>query len=167
MLFATAALNACGIGEGDYIIYRVAFGETEQDQACFAGGVVPPSEAEDSTTAFTAGTFILYMGPEDSFYLDTGNETLEGKETDDGYKFEGRDIDVNYSGINNDTRESTTRVTEVKFDVDGALIDGKMTVTTDRTCSGSACPDPPNYYCKETTPFIGSEIEDVELRHNV
>ena len=87
----------CGISPGDYVIYRVTPGETVYTPGCFHPETeAPANEGSDSTTVRGASTWIIYASINDAFYLDSGTNTLEGLETDTGYQFTGREVDVQY-----------------------------------------------------------------------
>jgi hypothetical protein len=64
-------------------------------------------------------------------------------------------------------RVSTAVDTTVDMNVDGAVVNGTFREVTRTNCTGMACPDPPATNCTETTGFVGGEIEDVDLEHDV
>lgn len=169
-LLALPALAGCGgIGPGDYLVYRIAFQDTARSADCFSSGQIPVDVQDDSSSLFVSGTFILFVGADDNFYLDIGGATLRGTDSgDQQFVFTGQSVDVNVTGDESDpTRTTTTVDTNVTFNVDGAVVDGVFQRSSSFTCTGPACPDPPSSSCTETTPFFGGEVEDVRLEHEV
>jgi hypothetical protein len=165
-----AMLPACGgIGPGDYLVYRIAFQETELSTDCYMSGQIPVDQQDDSSSVYVSGTFILFVGADDSYYLDVGGTTLRG--VDDGdqrFVFSGSSVDVNVGGDENDPTTTTTQIdTTVTFNVDGEVVEGVFQRASSLSCMGPNCPDPPSSSCTETTPFVGGEVDDVRLEHDV
>ena len=170
LLVVAAALSLCacdGLSPGDYLVYRVAFQQPQMSADCFAAGAVPVNEQDDSSSVFTAGTFILYMGADEVPYLDLGTITLAGEGSSDEFTFKGSSVDVNFSGDMNQTRQETRISTTIDLTIDGETISGTVKQSTRTDCSGPECPDPPSTNCTTTTPFVGGEVEDVDLKHEV
>src|SRR5690606_6642307 len=96
LIATAAALGGCGgIGPGDYLVYRIAFEETAKSPDCYGAGQVPVDEQDDSRSLYVSGTFILYVGADESYHLDTGGATLRGvDEGDMQFVFTGSSIDV-------------------------------------------------------------------------
>lgn len=162
------ATGCGGIGPGDYIVYRIAMQETEMGTDCYVGGQMPPDTQDDSSSLYTSGTFILYSTADDTFYLDTGSFTLKGMEvSDDTYKFEGVETNVEYIGVGTTTRETTSNTKTVDFAVDGEVVDGTYREFDEYDCAGTSCPTPDHTSCTRTTPFVGTEVEDVQIKHEV
>jgi len=159
---AAAASAGCGgIGPGDYIMYRVAVSTSKPGKDCD----VSENIKSDSSTFKASNTFYLYAGAEDAYFLDTGEVTLEGAEEDDGYKFSGKTVDVEFlGGAQTDKVTQTTAVT-IEMVVDGAAVSGKITSKASLTyaCTG---PCPTNESCTQTSTFVGTEVEDVDLEHD-
>jgi hypothetical protein len=155
LMSALTGLGCGGIGPGDYVIYRVAFAEAALTGDC-AG-----NDDGDSSTFRNSETFVLYAGPNEKFYLDVGQVTIEGVVTDDGFKFSGESVDVDDNGAFTVTQRRTTTISVT---VDGASISGTAVDDTSITCSGTGCPD--NDTCKSTVKFVGSEIKGVALEHD-
>jgi hypothetical protein len=85
---------ACGgLGPGDYLIYRVAYGSGKLGADCF-DGEIPESVAEDESTFRGAGTLVLYFDAAGAPWLDTGRTVLPGEGGDDAYTFEGARSDT-------------------------------------------------------------------------
>jgi len=156
-----------GIGPGDYVVYRIALGETETGSDCYGGGQLPTDPDGHSTSIYTSDTFILYATNDETFYLDTGVITLEGVEpSSDSYEFEGEIEDVTYLGTN--TTETDTTATRVELIVDGAVVEGIYEQQDSYECNGSMCSDSDiDTSCTLTTPFVGTEVEDVQIKHEV
>lgn len=168
---ASAALVGCGgIGPGDYVVYRVAFSQEEQSAGCYPNGQIPPDVVEDTTSFRAAETVILYGGAEEKFYLDVSGETIAGVATDDGFAFDANSVDVSYEGLNDEVRTTDTRRTSIDVILDGAIIDGSVEMTHAFSCvgPGTSCgTPPPDYTCVTTFDFVGTEVEDVQLKHDV
>lgn len=161
-LVAALGVAGCGgIGPGDYVIYRVAMGSAKN------GGDCAPDDntKSDSSTFRTSSTFILYGGPDDAFYLDTGTTTVSGVEEGDGYKFTGKSVDVQFAA--NGDKSTHEEDTTITMAVDGAAVNGSIRTTTR---DSYACVDPnqcpTDMACTRTVPFVGAEVEDVNLEHD-
>jgi hypothetical protein len=160
--------SACGgFGPGDYRVYRIAYQQTQQSEDCFATGMIPVDEQDDSSSLFTSGTFILYVGADETPYLDTGAITLAGTENGDDYSFNGANVDVTYDGTMDETRNETRNEMSIDLTIDGETMSGEVRERIQQSCQGPACPDPPSSSCTQVTPFIGGLVEDVELQHEV
>lgn len=171
-LVATSALVGCGIQPGDYEIYRVATAKTTESAGCFwvpGGGSpeIPDNVASDTNNIRASGTWIIYASTEDKLYLDTGEATFEGGESDEGFAFSGRAIDVEFLGTNNDTKFTTTSVVTINITTDGDALTGVGTTKTSYKCSGPSCGTEPQPACTKTTNFVGTYVEDIELKHDI
>lgn len=94
-----ALLGATGcsteLDDGDYQVFRVAFGSEKADAGCYVDGEIPASIREDTTTLKSGGTFIMYVTEQGDVFLDTGSMVLLGeKDGSTGYEFEGEVVDV-------------------------------------------------------------------------
>ena len=172
MAVASVMLIGCGgIGPGDYVIYRVAFSEQRQSAGCYPNGQIPPNVLEDSSTFRAADTIIIYGGMDEKFYLDAGGgQTLAGVATDDGFSFDGSDVDVTYQGLNDEVKTTERLYTSIDVTLDGALIDGAVQMTHTLVCvaPGTGCgAPPPDFTCETSFDFVGTEVEDVQLKHDV
>lgn len=169
LLLAAACSTGCsGLSAGDYVIYRVAFGEESQSDGCYYPNDGPtPNEKSDSNTFLAAGTFILYAGVEDTFYLEAGGIALEGSADGDDYTFSGKQVDVEYQNPDyTGYKFTTTQTTTVSMTIDGASISGTSSAKASQSCKGDGCPDlPPS--CTKSNDFIGTEVEDLDLEHQV
>src|SRR5688572_29462258 len=96
VLGAANALAGCGgIGPGDYVVYRMAFQQTERSADCYGSTEVPIDDQDDSSSLFEAGTFVLYVAADETPYLDVGEFSLKGSDLGSGeYKFDGDSVDV-------------------------------------------------------------------------
>jgi hypothetical protein len=165
---ALGSLGCGGIGPGDYVVYRIALQEPVRSDGCYANGQIPVNEQEDTSNQFVAGTWILYVGADDKAYLDLGSTTLQGDESGGTYTFAGQRTDVQYYDDGNGNIERTetrTVATDVTLNVDGKVVDGAMSSTENFQCSGNNCPEPVN--CTTVTNFVGGEVKDVKLEHEV
>jgi len=156
-----------GVGPGDYVVYEVSFTAMEKASSCYVDKYVPPNEKSDSTTVRDAGTFILYAGIEDKFYLDAGEVTLEGAKEGDKYTFTGKSVDVQYDSPDGQGNKRTTTTTEtVEMTVDGKAVTGTETVKASYKCSGQTCGNPiPS--CTESGDFVGTQVDNLKLQHDV
>ena len=168
LVVAGSLFAGCGgISPGDYKVYRVAVTESELSTGCYPDKKVPYDVKSDSSSFRGTATFILYASAEDKFYLDVGKTTFEGAAEGDKYNFEGKTVDVNYTGPDGTGDKRTTTVTTtIEMTVDGAMVTGKQATKTSYKCSGQTCGQPiPS--CTETIEFVGTEVEDVELDYAV
>lgn len=166
-VFAFATTACGGFGPGDYRVYRIAFQQTDPSPDCFGTGMVPIDVQDDSTNQFQSGTFTVFIGADDAAYLDTGTIVLRGVEQGDGYVFDGTRTDVNTDGNDPATETTNTVTTNVIFNLEDLVVEGTYTETTSFSCTGPACPDPASNTCTLTTPFVGGEVEDVDIEHEV
>jgi hypothetical protein len=185
LLSVSAASAGCGgMAPGDYIIYKVSASQPTQSASCyFPLEGPPPNDKSDSETGRYNALVTLTAGPDDAFYLDVGDvgeligitnvTTIAGVATDDGYTFNQKNVNVEYAGPNGGdvtkARYTTTDVVDVVVTVDGNSISGTATWSHSEKCSNSAdcAATPPKPTCKTTTSFAGSELQDVELQHEV
>jgi len=158
---ALAGAGCGGIGPGDYVLYRVSLSAPSYGSDC----ELDLDDEEDTSTVRQTATFVLYAGPEDTYYLDTGTLTYEGVEEGDGYEFSGTTVDVEYIG---DTDKGTaTSNTTVSVVIDGASITGSIQthLRTRYECADpTQCLQDTN--CSQSLDFVGTEIEDLELQHD-
>lgn len=173
-LLALAALSlftGCdGIGPGDYRVYRVAFEQVDLAANCFDSGAVPVDQQDDSSSLFQSGTFVLFVGADETFYLDTGVQALRGAESgEEDFTFSGENTSVEIEGdpMMPDATRTTVTTTKVLFNVEGEVVEGSVEENVDFSCEGMFCPDPASTSCTRSAPFIGGEIADVELEHEV
>lgn len=166
---AASLVGGCGgLAPGDYVIYKVALDEPSKSSGCYYPETGPdPNTKSDSSTARAPATWILTAGPDDVFYLDTGKAVLEGQASGDGYTFDLKTTDVNYDNDDpSQTKRTDTESVSVTMTVDGNAVSGTVTDKISHKCSGSNCGNPiPS--CTSSTDFTGSEIDDVELQHQV
>jgi len=163
------SLGCGGIAPGDYIIYRVAFAEESKSTGCYYPfDAVQPDDKSDSTTFLGKSQFILYAGLEDVYYLDVGGDVvLEGTGDGDTFQFSGKTVDVNYA-VPDGTGDKTTATftTTIDMAIDGASVSGTAVTKDSFSCKGSTCGDA-RPTCTETSEFVGTEVEDVQLEHGI
>jgi hypothetical protein len=172
MTLALLGATACGgIGPGDYRVYRVAFEQWTEAPNCSETGVIPVDQQDDSSSEFVSGTFVFYVGADENFYLDSNGVALRGTETgEEDYSFSGSTTVVDIEGDPMDPGSVETTVTDLKvqFNIEGEVVEGNVERTDSYTCEGPNCmPDPTNQECTRTAPFIGGEVADVTLEHEV
>ncbi len=169
VLLAAASSGCGGISPGDYLIYRVALSKPALSPECFADGMVPPNEAEDTSTLRNSGAMILYAGADDRYFLDFGTGTVEGTRLGDDFTFSARDFDVTIDGPMNEIRQTQEDIISIEFTLDGELIDGTLRNTQNTSCEGpmGSCPMPSNTSCTQTSGFVGTEVHDVDIEHDV
>ncbi|MCC6558255.1 MAG: hypothetical protein IT372_35375 [Polyangiaceae bacterium] len=160
---ASLASAGCGIGPGDYIMYSVAVAAPKPGKDCD----VSDNVKSDSSTFRDSQTFILYAGPEDKYYLDVGQVTLEGAEDGDGFKFSGKSVDIEFLGGATNDKVEDTQTTTITMTIDGAAVDGTISSkhAIKYTCANPAqCPESAS--CTQSASYVGAEIEDVDLEHD-
>lgn len=174
IVLGAAGLGCGGLGPGDYVLFRVAFSEqVEQTDGCFGVNGIPPNEELDQSNFRQSSLFIIYGATEageDKLFLDTGEITVEGYEKDDLFVFAGESTDVDFTEVNGGGDEHTTRIKLlINLSIDGTSMAGSVEATEIESCAGTTCaltmPDPRS--CVTKTPFVGTEIEDVELHHDI
>lgn len=175
LVLGAAGLGCGGIGPGDYVLFRVGFSEQEKKtKGCYGpSGAVPANEGSDKTNFRGSSLFIIYGATEDGedkLFLDTGETTIDGYEEAGGFIFTGNSTDVDFTEVNGaGDKHTTTNKLLIELTIDGASMVGSAESTVKQTCSGTTCdltlPAPIN--CVTTTTFVGTEIEDVELHHDI
>jgi hypothetical protein len=162
------AAGCGGFGPGDYNVYRIAFQAPTLSAGCYAAGQVPVNEEQDTSNEFIADTWILYMGPDDKAYLDVGSTTVQGNKSGDDFSFSGQrtDVEIFDDGMGGVERTETRYTsTDVTLKLTGKVVEGVMIQTEDFSCTGNNCPE--NLNCTTTTNFVGGQVDDVELEHEV
>jgi hypothetical protein len=173
MVLTMGAAACDSVEPGDYVVYRVASTSEKLSDGCYWQYMGADANVRnDTSTLQSSSTFVLYRGVETDHYLDTGDVTLEGElkgDTDLGeeYEFEGKTVDVEWDDPNGaGAKRTTTTVTEVEMTVDGELAFGEVKIKTSWSCNGQGCGEvPPS--CTQTIEFVGTEVEDVNLEHDV
>jgi len=170
------------IATGDYVVFRVAFEAAELDSGCYPDGIVPESVAEDESSFLGVSVFILYFGPNEEVFLNTGVEVLAGSRDKDLFKFDGESTDSSgtgtggtyttpyygdtytYGGYDTGAAYSLTTVHSlaVEFTNDKGSITGDWVSNDQITCSGE-CDGIEPIDCKTTIKFVGAQLDDVEL----
>lgn len=168
--------TACeSVEPGDYVVYRVASTSEKLSDGCYwEYQGADANVRNDKTTLQSSNTFVLYAGTESARYLDIGDVTLDGElvgdvEGGEGYEFEGKTVDVqwdNPEGAGSGAKRTTTTKTEIEMTVDGALVMGEVKIKISYSCNGQGCGEQPPT-CTKTIDFVGTEVEDVTLHHDV
>jgi hypothetical protein len=168
-LALSGAAGCEDIEPGDYVVYRIASTEADESSSCN----LTANEIDDSSTLKASGTLILFAGEEGEYFLDLGSLALVGELVEDGdtllYDFSGKTVDIEWSNPEGSGTQITTTVSHsLEFDVDDELVTGvyKVKHTVDCAGSGNSCDGVP-WSCSETTDFVGTEVEDVDLQHHV
>ena len=166
-LFGTLAACAT-VGDGDYVVYRVGYGETQASDGCFGEDGQDIDQAEDESSFLPTESFALYRVG-DNYYMDFGEFSLVGTKTGDQFNFSGEDLDVDFFGGENGDANRTEDVDElnVRFTVNGRAISGTYESTSSFTCTGPDCFEGDNFTCTGSSPFFGSEVRDVELQWDI
>ena len=163
--FAALALGAsacASIAPGDYAVYRIGFAQAELNDDCFAGEEPSPDLIDDESSFYGGGTFVIFRGADDSYFLDTSAVLLEGSKDGSDFTFRGSSSDVNYAG--DDRYEDRTSVTIVLTDK-GDRVEGSSTSVDERICSGIDCPVGYDQTCTERTRFIGTRVKDADVEY--
>jgi len=164
----TATMGCGGFGPGDYRVYRVGFEQSEPQENCFASGAVPLDIQDDTSNLYASGTFVVFIGADESFYLDAGSSILRGTESGDTIDFVGNNTDVTVEGDPMEpTRTTVVSDLQITFTIDGKVGQGTVTDTQSTDCSGPNCPDPAASACTNITDFIAGEVDDVEIQHEI
>lgn len=174
-------LGGCGMGPGDYIVYKVSIDGGKQSQSCFAPDGPDANTYNDSNNALGNALWVLTIGPSGDYYLDVGGapigaggqgfagkKVLAGKESGDGFSFTAKDVDVNYDSGSNPATRVRTETSEILLSMDGSSVSGTITNKVVRQCTGTLeqCNNtPPSCTTKFT--FVGSEVDDVQLEHEI
>lgn len=162
-LAGVALTTSCTFGPGDYKVYSLAMSGEVLDPSCYPDAMIPDSTSMDTSTFLASGTYYLFAGPDDIFYLDNGAAVIEGTPSDTGYEFVGASTDVEYT---NDLRFQTDIRTTVSFNTSGKGVSGNVIVQTDTSCTGGdACSNPTT--CRATTNFVGAEVSDADIEHQI
>ena len=169
-LMCLSLLVGCDeLGPGDYRVYRVAFEQVTLGSNCFDSGAIPVDQQDDSSSLFVSGTYVLFVGADDTYYLDTGAEALRGTGSGESFTFSGQSTSVEIEGdpmMPDATRTSTVR-SEVTFNLSGQVVEGTAKEDQTFSCEGPSCGMQNDTECTRTAPFVGGEVADVELKHEV
>lgn len=170
--FGAAAAGCGGMAPGDYKIFKISMTDPKLSAGCYFPSDGPDLNTKsDSETGRTNVQWILTAGPDDTFFLDTGingKTSIAGAETDDGYAFNQKTVNVDYDGGDiAGARRTKTEVLDVTMTVDGTSVTGTWTDSVTYKCTNSLDCGPTAPSCKTTMEFAGSELQDVELKHEV
>ncbi len=152
--------SSCAFGPGDYKVYSLAMSEPVMSADCNPN--LDPAELAEKNTVLASGTYYLFAGPDDVFYLDTGLAVFEGSKTDDGYSFAGETVEIEVLAGQTHTQETTTSIT---VSVDGKAVSGMAVIQSNWSCMGDMCPGSTS--CTSTTAFVGAEVKDVDIEHQI
>jgi hypothetical protein len=174
LVLGAAGLGCGGLGPGDYALFRIAFSEQEKKSSgCFGSAGIPANEKSDKTNFRQSNLFIIYGATEegeDKLFLDTGKITVEGYEEAGLFTFTGNSTDVDFTEINGGgDKHTTTNKLLIELTIDGSSMVGSAESAVKQTCSGSTCDLtlPAPISCTTTTTFVGTEIDGVELHHDI
>ena len=169
LLTAATLLAGCYVGEGDFVVFRVAVDETVVSDACFTEDDPRPLEDELSSSSYlTPRTWVVYYG-NDRVLLDAAGVSIGGEETADGFEFLGHTIDVSYEGIDNlEAKVTVTTTTTLNIEQSGSAISGEVLDVVSTTCdfltatpSAGLCSATSN--CELRSKFSGVELDDVDI----
>lgn len=174
LVLGAAGLGCGGLGPGDYAFFRVAVDDqVKKSSGCFGTTGVPANEKSDKTTFHTNGLFIIYGAVEEAeekLFLDMGETTVEGYEEAELFTFTGSSTDIDFTEINGGgDKHTVSNKLVVELTIDGSSMVGTAEQTTKQTCSGSTCnlTMPTPITCTTTTSFVGTEVDSVELTHEI
>lgn len=163
-------LPACTVGEGDYVVFRVAVEERVTADACFTEDDPRPLEDELSSSSYlTPLTWVIYYGAGDKVVLDASGTSLGGEETSDGFDFTAHTVNVSYDGIDNrEAKVTVTTKTTVNIAQSGSAMSGEVLDVITTTCdfltatpSSGLCMAISN--CERRAKFSGVELDDVRV----
>jgi len=164
-LFGTLA--ACTtVGNGDYVVYRVALGDTNSSSDCFGEDGEDIETRNDESSFLPSQSFALYRVV-DTYYMDFGEFVITGTKTGSQFDFSGDNVDRSYFGADDENEETDTDEINVTFTVSGASISGTYETVTSFTCDGPDCSEGSDFTCTGSSPFFGSEVRDVDLEWNI
>ncbi len=165
-----SVVGGCTVGEGDYVLFRVAIGEIEISSGCFTEDDPQPLEDQLSSSSYlTPLTWVVYYGAGDQVILDAAGTSVGGEETSDGFTFVGYDVDVSYDGIDNlEAKVTVTTQTTVTIEQSGTAIQGTIVEVETTTCNFlTATPSPglceATSNCERRASFAGVELDDVDV----
>jgi len=146
------AVGCGGFGPGDYQLYRVAASEASLSESCNA------DNEGDTNTVRNGSTVMLFFsgGESESAFLDIGGSVLEGAETEEGYDFDGKVIDIEEQGPATITSRLDIKVSLV---FDGDTVNLTSTATNAVTCSGECTGFDPAT-CTATAQGVGVEVDE-------
>lgn len=170
LLLAAPLMAGCGVGEGDYVVFRVAVESTVIADACFTEDDPRPIEDQLSSSSYlTPVTWVIYYGAGDKVVLDAAGVSIGGEETSDGFDFKAHTVDVSYDGINNlEAKVTVTTETTLNVAQSGSAIAGEVLDVITTTCdfltatpSSGLCTAISN--CEQRTKFAGVELDGVNI----
>ena len=155
--------NRCGIKPGEYQTYRIAQGEVEMSDDCFAPDGEDPNTADDASTFFVPVTIALFSTGNGEFFLDTDDLLIQGVKEEGIFAFEGVETDVNYFGPDDASTTTSTTTVAVDVDLDGDAVSGTWSVASVVVCDGPDCGGTTDTSCTQSSPFVGSRIRGAEV----
>jgi len=172
VLATSSALVSCksGVQPGDTVVYRVAYAEPEQGSSCYYNKTVPPDDKSDSSSLRVSATLILYAGADEKLYLDTGDSVLEGTVADKTYTFDGKQVDVSYAMPDGQgAKTTTTTTTHIEMTVDSEAVKGTRTDKQVAKCSGGTAGQCSTNLinCTISMDFVGTQVDDVDIKHDL
>ncbi len=144
-----------GVGAGDHVVYRAAFGQTSYDSGCH-------HQDDGSSDVRGSSTIMVYSTGGDGepvYWLDVGDAVFEGTESDDGWVFSGSSQQIDQGG---NTTITTTTKTTITVHLDGSVINGTTKIVTSAECSGM-CGGFDTESCTTSTDFTGVELDDASV----
>jgi hypothetical protein len=174
-LVAVTAISAAagcssGVQPGDTVVYRIAYAAPELASSCY-GGAIPVNQQNDGSTLRKSATVVLYAGGSDQLYLDTGDTVLEGSAADKVYTFDGKQVNIEFTQPNGQGAKVTKTVTtHVEMTVDSEAVTGTRTDKEAQKCAGGAfgeCNPFPTASCTETMDFVGTQVDNVDIKHDI
>jgi hypothetical protein len=170
LVLAVPLMAGCYVGEGDYVVFRVAVERTVIADPCFTeDNPRPPEEAASSSSFLTPLTWTIYYGAGDKVVLDAAGVGLGGEETSEGFEFKAHTVNVDYDGINNlEAKITVTTETTLNIKQSGASMNGEVLDVVTTACdfltatpSSGLCTAISN--CERRTKFTGVELDDVNV----
>jgi hypothetical protein len=155
LFVAGSGLLACdGYAAGEYTRYRIATTAAKFSDGCF--------QDDRDKSSFRDGSTIMlfFIETEEGLvpYLDLGSRVLAGSARDEGFLFEGKEIDV--EGDRDPVTITTTNALEVDMIIDGptTTLSSKVRITT--KCSSGSCQGYDERSCTATFSAVGVELDD-------
>jgi len=140
----------------DYQVFQIAAEFPELDADCY-DGTIPNDVAADEYTLQLGSTLIVFAGPNDTWFAETGGLALPGARDGKGYAFDGDVVDVIEFG---NATATYSQSLALELTIDGKFVSGTYKTVSEYTCEGpeQACGD--DSTCTASTAFGGVRVDD-------
>lgn len=137
-------------------MFQIAAEFPELEADCY-DGTIPNDVASDEYTLQLGSTLIVFAGPNDTWFAETGGIALPGTRDGNRYGFDGEVVDVIEFG---NAIATYTQTITVDLTIDGKFVTGAYQSVTAYTCEGNdqACGD--DSTCTVKAAFTGVRVGD-------